>query len=98
MHNDCPTINKIARGHAFEKHVIRKKEFDDLNITTEQEFSDLLHDVMSNPTHSGQLANGRSYSYDESRNILIVKDPNHRDLGTAFRPDRGLDYVLNSLR
>ena len=93
VHNACFRAQQIAGGHAFDKHVLEQAEFGGLGIRTRDQFADLIDDVMSNPTHSGQLRNGRSYSYDETRNVLVIRDPNTVDGGTAFRPTDGLNYV-----
>ena len=86
---------KIANGHAYDKHVLDRGEFPEVH--TEQDFQNLIDDVIENPSHSGNLNNGRSYAYDENTNTLVIMDPNHPDGGTAFRPQTGLDYIKEDL-
>lgn len=57
-----------------------------------------MQNTVKNPTHSGKLKRGRSYSYDKKTNTLVIKDPSHQDGGTVFRPKRGLDYINEELK
>lgn len=88
VHNQC--AKKIANGHAYEKHVIEKGEFPEIN--SPEEFEHLVKGVMKSP-ESKPLSNGRhAYWKDDT---VVITDPNHIDGGTAFRPTAGKAYYDN---
>ncbi|MBF7070129.1 hypothetical protein [Aliarcobacter butzleri] len=89
--NLSQTSKQIANGHAWDKHVIKRNEFP--NIKTKEEFAELIESTIKNSTHSGNLERGRSFSYDEKTNIIVIKDPNHIDGGTIFKPTEGINYL-----
>ena len=82
---------KIANGHAWDKHVIKQKEFPD--ISTKEEFQRHIKKVMENPTEKIIKRNGerKEYWHAESK-TYVLKDPKVRDDGTAFKPKRGYQY------
>ncbi|MDB9489241.1 phosphatase PAP2 family protein [Dolichospermum circinale CS-534/05] len=87
---EARAAQEIAGGHAFEKHVINKAEFP--GITTKQQFAEHIENVISNPTASKQLSNGRSAFWDDASGTVVIKNPNAVDGGTAFRPTNGKSY------
>lgn len=90
VHNTCEAADSIANGHA-QAHL---DEFADLGVETTDDLADLVNETVSSPTHSNTLSDGRSFSYNEHNNVLVIVDPNHADGGTIFSPHRGLDFVL----
>ena len=99
--NNKDTADKIANGHAFQKHVLDNNEFGG-SITTKKQFADRIESVMNNPTHTGKLQNGRSYFYDQQTNTVVISNPSAVDGGTAFQINKflysnPLDY-LKTLR
>ena len=86
------TAEEIAGGHAFDKHVVQKGEYRDLGITTREEFSKHIKDVVSNPTSFRELNGGRSAFWDEASGTVVIKNPSAVDGGTAFRPTNGRAY------
>lgn len=103
------TSQEIAGGHAFDKHVLGVggpdgPEFGDLGIQTRGDFAAHIERVMTSPTHSGDLLEGRSYFYDRTSNTIVIRDPGAADGGgTAFRisPQRYPDpmiYITTILR
>ena len=87
-----PAAQKIASGHAFEKHVIKNGEFPD--VKTQEQFAEIIDGVMGNPTHQRELLNDRTAFFDDSSGILVIRDANSPDGGTTFIPTDGLDYFL----
>jgi filamentous hemagglutinin len=96
---DDPTVNpearKIAEGHAFDKHVVQQGEYPE--ISTRQEFADLIAEVMSNPTVSKSLQGGRTGYWHYDLQTVVVTDPYSSDGGTAFRPSEGREYYDKKL-
>ncbi len=94
--------DKISNGHAFDKHVLRRGEFQGDMIRTRPQFAKEIEETMKNYTHSGQLKHGRSWYYNERNNMLVLRNPNSIDGGTAFKVDRDLFpdpfKYLNNLR
>ena len=41
---------EVASGHAFQKHVIDGKEFQNLGIFTRQQFQEFVESIVSNPS------------------------------------------------
>lgn len=89
------TASQIAGGHAFEKHVLGG-EFPE--ISTQQEFSDHISNVLQNPSDVKPLERGRTGFWDDETGTLVVKDPTTQDGGTAFRPDLGKTYFDTQLK
>ncbi len=87
---------KIGSGHAFEKHVIQGGEFE--GITTVEEFTAHIDEVVNNPTATKSLRDGRTGYWYEPSGTVVVHDPNSVDGGSAFRPDTGVDYFNNDLQ
>lgn len=85
---------QIANGHAFDKHVIEQNEFDG-SITTQQQFSDQIESILNNPSDAKKLSNGRSAYWDEASGVVVIRNPNTADGGTAFRPVDGKIYFDN---
>jgi len=80
---------KITNGHAFLKHA---GEFGNI---TKNEFKDLVQETISNPSDARSLANGRTAYWNESEQMVVIKNPNAADGGTAFRPTAGKSYFDN---
>ncbi len=83
---------KIAGGHAYDKHVVQQAEFP--GVTSKAQFADVVEGVMTSPTHQRNLSNGRKAFYDQNSNTLVIEHPSHPDGGTAFRPTAGMQYYL----
>jgi hypothetical protein len=43
-----------------------------------------------------KLPRGRTMYYDPHDNIVVVIDSMHKDVGTMFRPDNGINFILNA--
>ena len=96
------TAQQIAGGHAFEKHVLgvsnpNGAEFGGFGIRTRAQFADHIEGVITNPTRSSSLTNGRNAYYDSASNTIVITNPRASDGGTAFRPVNGEAY-LRTLR
>ena len=82
------TAEEVSEGHAFEKHVIDGKEFDDLGITTRKEFQNFIDQIISNPSIERRYAkDGKMFYIDYSTKTIVIKGP--KGEATAFRPDYG---------
>lgn len=82
---------EIAGGHAFEKHVTQQAEFGDA-IRTPQQFAREIERVLSNPSATKQLSNGRSAYWDDTSGMVVIRNPKAADGGTAFKPTTGKAY------
>ncbi|PRA75753.1 hypothetical protein CQ054_22705, partial [Ochrobactrum sp. MYb29] len=79
---------EVASGHAFQKHVIDGKEFQNLGIFTRQQFQEFVESIVSNPSVEVRYAtNGKKFYLDNSTNTIVIKNPSGE--ATAFRPDYG---------
>jgi hypothetical protein len=80
----------IAKGHAYEKHVVEEKLFPEVKST--EDFVELIAKVLANPTHHRNLENDREAYFDKKSNTIVIHNPRARDKGTCFRPRAGLKY------
>jgi filamentous hemagglutinin len=94
--NNQLAAEEIANGHAFDKHVIDQNEFGD-TITTQQQFATQIENILNNPSATKQLSNGRSAYWDDTSGMVVIRNPNAADGGTAFKPTNGKAY-FNGLR
>ncbi|KAB0480286.1 hypothetical protein F7Q91_09180 [Vibrio chagasii] len=85
------SAEQIAKGHAFEKHVLQQGQFP--FIKTKKQFAEHIESVMANPTHSKKLGAGRHAYYDDKTSTFIVTNPRDPDGGTAFQ--ESLKYFNN---
>ncbi len=88
--------NKIGNGHAFEKHVIIKKEFP--AITQPKEFVNLIEETMRKPDGIRYLERGRVAYWSDKYQAVVTYDPSHKDWGTFFKPDDKKAYFINNKR
>ncbi|WP_077927560.1 hypothetical protein [Wohlfahrtiimonas populi] len=92
-------IPNIANGHAFQKHVINGKEFEDLGIKTIDDFQRHINNIIENPSSIiKKLERDRVAFWDDASGTLIIFDPRSKDKGTAFRPKNGKSYFDNDIR
>ncbi|MCA8031585.1 filamentous hemagglutinin N-terminal domain-containing protein [Burkholderia arboris] len=94
--NNQLAAEEIATGHAFNKHVIEQNEFGG-TITTPQQFSEKIENILNNPSATKQLSNGRSAYWDDASGVVVIRNPKAVDGGTAFKPVNGKAY-FNNLR
>jgi len=85
------TAEQIAKGHAFEKHVLHQGQFPD--VKTKKQFAEHIESVMENPTHSKALGGGRHAYFDSKTSTFAVTNPKDPDAGTAFQTS--LKYFNN---
>lgn len=77
-------------------HVIDQNEFGG-SITTQQQFAGQIESILANPSAKKPLSNGRSAYWDDTTGIVVIRNPNAADGGTAFEPMNGEAY-FNNLR
>ena len=84
----------IANGHAWDKHVIKRREFEEIGIffATREEFNDFIFDIMQNPDDYAKLKNNRDIFWDNETGTIVIRDPANPDGGTCFRPKDGKAY------
>jgi hypothetical protein len=88
---------KIAKGHAWGKHVVKKGEFDGI-VSDEKEFKELVERIISKPSESKSLENGRTAYWDDATGSVVIANPNDKDGGTCFRPGSGKEYYDEELK
>lgn len=86
---------RIARGHAFDKHVLDQGEFRGLGVRTEKQLEELIEQTIEDATQAGDvksLARGRTAYWDTKTDTVVIEDPANADGGTVFRPKDGKSY------
>jgi hypothetical protein len=86
-----PDADKIANGHAYDKHVSKQGEFPE--VKDKKGFADLIDRVLKSPENK-TLSNGRSAFWEDSTKTIVIKNPLDADGGTCFRPLAGKAYYL----
>ena len=87
------TAEEIAGGHAYDKHVTKGGEFP--GITTRQQFSNLIENIINNASNIKVLSNGRTAYWDSTSGTVVIRHPSAVDGGTAFKPIQGKTYFDN---
>ncbi len=86
------TAEKIANGHAYEKHKLTRGEYPGA-MRTRKQFQDHIEKTMNNPaTPTKKLAGNRTAYWDKEYGSIIIKNPKSKDLGTMFQPKAGKEY------
>lgn len=81
------TAAKISRGHAYDKHVLVRKQYPEIH--SREQFASRVEDVIRNG-ESKKLSRGRmAYWKDDS---IVFENPNDPDGGTMFKPQDGYSY------
>lgn len=93
------TAQKIAHGHAFDKHVLQQGEFSQW-IRTRKQFTGHIESVLNDPsTKIRSLKGGRTGYWQQKSWTVVVRNPKVKDGGTAFQPiDDGYNYFKNELK
>ena len=76
----------------LEKH---KHEF---GFTTVKQYATHIEKVLTDPSMTRNLKNGRTAYWCEKSQTVIVRNPKAIDGGTAFVPDLGVYYFLEVLK
>jgi hypothetical protein len=79
---DDATLYSIANGHAYDKHVVKGKEFP--SITSKAQFFSLIKSIVTAPTASKSLVRGRTAYWSTANSTIVIVDPSTTDKGTAF--------------
>jgi RHS repeat-associated protein len=79
---------RIARGHAFAKHVMARGEFAGLGIRTVDQLGAFVDNIIDNASGSNvrQLLGGRTAYWDDATRTVVIHNPSAADGGTVFRP------------
>ena len=85
----------IANGHAYGKHVLGNKDFG-LSLSR-IEFANLIQTAITKASKQKQIRRGRWAYWYEPEGMVVVYDPRHSDLGTAFIPREGY-LIFRNLR
>jgi SPP1 gp7 family putative phage head morphogenesis protein len=81
---------KIANGHAYDKHVVKARDFP--KIKNRKQFQELIEDVMNNPDEVRELENGRKVYWRDKEGIAVFDNPSDPDGGSAYIPKKGKGY------
>ena len=76
--------NKIANGHAFEKHVLGNSGHIP-GVSTKEELANFVEKIMNEPTAVKKLENGRIGFWHRESRMVVVHDPGHIDKGSIFK-------------
>jgi hypothetical protein len=87
--NEQLTAEKIAGGHAFDKHVIDQGEFP--GVTTRSQFAQKIESVIRNG-EAKSLSGRRTAWWDSGSGTVVIRNPGAVDGGTAFVPSNGRAY------
>ncbi|OCG40160.1 hypothetical protein A9G29_01065 [Gilliamella sp. Fer2-1] len=82
---------EIANGHAFDKHVLQRGEFNSLGIRTREQFRQHVEKVINNPTDVRYYSDGRVVYLDSNIRIIVIRNPGKGE-STAFRPDYDIGW------
>ncbi len=88
----------IARGHAFEKHVLgigaRADDplFRGLGIRTVAQLERHVADVMATPTEMRALSKGLTAYWHEPSSTVVITNPRGADFGSVFQPKNSKAY------
>lgn len=55
----------------------------------------MVQETMENPSATRSLSNGRTAYWNDSEQMVVIKNPGAADGGTAFRPTAGKAYFDN---
>jgi hypothetical protein len=80
----------IGSGHAYDKHVVKEGQYP--NIGSKEDFIDFLEGVMLKPSDLKVRKKGRKVYWDEMTETIIIRSPEVKDGGTAFKPKRRRAY------
>ena len=96
--NSQLSAQEIANGHAFDKHVLQRGEFDTLDIKTREQFEQHVESVINNPTDVRYYSDGRVVYLDSTTRTVVIRNPGKGE-STAFRPDYdiGWDKYIKTL-
>lgn len=86
---------RIAGGHAKVKHF---DEFSHLGIFNQQQFTQHIDNIMTSPSATRKLSNGRTAYIDSRTSTIVIHDPKHIDQGTAFIRKNNPWGYFNSLQ
>jgi hypothetical protein len=85
------SAQEIANGHAFEKHVLQRGEFDALGIKTRTQFEQHVENIINNPTDVRYYSDGRIAYLDSTTRTVVIRNPGKGE-STAFRPDYDIGW------
>ncbi|THD41673.1 hypothetical protein ERD95_23750, partial [Enterobacteriaceae bacterium ML5] len=85
------SAQEIANGHAFEKHVLQRGEFNALGIRTRAQFEQHVENVINNPTDVRYYNDGRVAYLDSTTRTVVIRNPGKGE-STAFRPDYDIGW------
>lgn len=85
---------RIARGHAFVRHVLEEADLAGLGIRTREQLGRFVDDIISKSsgTNVRSLSRGRRAFWDDETGAVVIHDPRSVDFGTVFRPRNGRAY------
>ena len=55
-------------------------------------FADMVDNIISKPSASKNLKNGRTAYWDDATGTIVIVNPKDKDGGTIFRPRNGKGY------
>jgi hypothetical protein len=84
----------IGTGHAWDKHGGKYAGV----LSTQEEFVNLVRGIFESPDAMRHLERNRRAYWDDTTGTVVIFDPSHPDLGTAFPPDQGYIYFRDVLK
>jgi len=100
--NPCNSVNairlknsliarEIVGGHAFGKHALK------FGFTNKEQMALHINKVLTNPTMTRNLSNGRSAFWHEISGSIVIRNPKAIDGGTSFIPENGINYFFKEI-
>lgn len=91
-----PIAERIAAGHAFNKHVVEGKEFP--NVSGRKEFQELIFEILTHPDEERTLERNRRAYWSGKHAAIVIVDFSSDSDGTAFRPHKAKEYFESGLQ
>jgi filamentous hemagglutinin len=88
---------KIANGHAYDKHVLKQGEFRGL-VRNKDDLAKHTEMVLNNPSEVKKLVRNRTGYWHHETETIVIHDPTTYDAGTVFQPKIGYEYFEKRIR
>ena len=74
--------------------MIQQGEYQDLEITTREEFSNHIEEIVNNPTSFRELSGGRTAYWDDASGTVVIRNPKAADVAQRFDLQVGVHILI----